>query len=144
MGLLAERHDAIKVVVVDVCVDAEEALEDGLDDVGKVLGERDVDARREDRVVVKNVLDPREQVVDVERGRDLDGLLHRLAVGPHVLVLGAGVHDRARLVSAKLHDRREEQVDLVEEVDGCFGGYELVVGEKEGGRAQGQEDMTYC
>jgi len=50
------------------------------------------------------------------RVRHLDGPLDLGAIGPQVLVLGAGGHHRTRLGGAEFGDAAVEQVDLVEEV----------------------------
>lgn len=52
MRLLLKLHDLAEVFVVNVSVDAEETLENGLDDGEKVLGERHADGGRKDGLVV--------------------------------------------------------------------------------------------
>lgn len=63
--LLAQGHDLVEVRVVDVGVDAEEALEDRLDDFLEGLGEGNVDAGGEDGLVVELGLDPGHEEVHV-------------------------------------------------------------------------------
>lgn len=79
------------------------------------------DFGREESLVVELVLHPSHQVVDVLGRRALDRLLDSLAVGPVVLVLGSGRHERTRLLGAELGDSAVKHVDLVEEVNGVDG-----------------------
>lgn len=118
--LLAEAHHLLEVLVVDVRVHAEQPLQDRLGDGQEVLREGHADLRGEQRLVVQLVLHPRHQVVNVLGGAALDRLLDRLAVGPVVLVLGAGGHDAAAVLRAELGDGAVQHVDLVEEVDGWW------------------------
>lgn len=72
---------------------------------------------RKESLVVELVLDPRHQVVDVLGGGALDRLLDRVAVGPVVLVLGPGRHDRAAVFGAELGYRAVQHVDLIEKIN---------------------------
>jgi len=74
MGSPAVRTNHAEVGVVDVGVDAEEALEDGLGDAEEVLGERHADFRRKEGLVIELRLDPGHQVVNV--------LCRRVSRGP--------------------------------------------------------------
>lgn len=123
VALQAELRDLVEVVAVDVRVDAQEALEDGLDQVGELLRERRADLGREDVVVVEEVLDPVHQVLHVLARGQQHGLLqrngavgHQRGVLPQVLVLVGGDHARARLRRAELGDGAVQHVDLVVEV----------------------------
>jgi hypothetical protein len=60
-----------------VRIDAEEPLQYVLDDLLEVLGERDADRRREKRLILKLFINPVEQQPDVDRCRELVGLLYR-------------------------------------------------------------------
>lgn len=120
-----EQLKLVEVGVIDVCVDAEEPLEDGLDSLDEVRWEKLASQRKylrgqaqtrrqrlaplagvqtrgswhqEARLrIVQLALNPLHQVQNVVRGAALDGLLHFDPVCPSILVLRPGTHDRARL-----------------------------------------------
>jgi hypothetical protein len=117
VSLLAEVDDLLKVGVVDVGVDTEQALEDLLDLKDEVPGEGDIRRWGEELLVVQLGLDPLHELVHVLRGRNLDGLLVDL-IGPEVLVLGRSAHDRTSLFRAEESNAAVEKIDLVEEIDG--------------------------
>lgn len=121
MGLLPELHHLGEVLVVDVCIDTEQALQDGLGDGQEVLGERHANLGGEQRLIIQLVLHPGHEVVNVLGRGALDGLLHRVAVSPVVLVLWPCRHDGAAVLRAELCDGPVQHVDLVEEVHGVHG-----------------------
>ena len=75
--------------MVNVRVDAEEALEHVFYYLLKVLRERNANLGREDGLIIKLALDPRHQVVNVLWRGDLDRLLELNTVRPQVLVPSA-------------------------------------------------------
>lgn len=118
MRLLAQVHHLGKVLVVDVRVHPEQPLQDRLGVAEKVLWEGHADLGRKQRLVVQLVLHPGHQVVNVLGGAALDRLLHRLSVGPVVLVFRSGRHYSATLLGAEFSYGTVQHVDLVEKVDG--------------------------
>jgi hypothetical protein len=114
--LEAEADDVGEVGVVDVRVDPEQALEDGLDLLQEVLGEGHAHHAGEEGLVVELGLGPRHQEVDVLGGRDLEGRADG-RVRPVVLVLGPARHDAAGLLRAGLGQRPVQDRDLVVELD---------------------------
>merc|ERR1711974_423848 len=97
VSLLAEVDNLLKVGVVDVGVDTEQALEDLLDLKDEVPGEGEIRRWGEELLVVQLGLDP----------------LHEL-----VHVLGRSAHDRTGLFRAEEGNVAVEEIDLVEEIDG--------------------------
>lgn len=121
MSLLPQLNHLGEVLVVNMCVDTEQALQDGLGDRQEVLGERHADLGWEQCLVVQLVLHPRHQVVYVLGCRAFNRLLHCVAVRPVILVLGPRRHDGATILRAELSNGPVEHVDLVEEVHGVHG-----------------------
>ena len=89
MSLSTKEHYVLEVSVVDVSIHAEESLENDLDDVHKVLGERNPEGTGENLLVVKLVFDPGHQEVNVLLGTHFEWGLHVMTIGPKVLILGA-------------------------------------------------------
>lgn len=58
----------MKVMTIDMSVDTEHALEDGLDQHGELLREGSTDLGGEDIVVVEEILNPVHQMFDVVGG----------------------------------------------------------------------------
>ena len=102
VSLGAEEHDVLEVSVVDVRVNAEESLEDHLNDGLKVPWERYTKCTREDLLVVELVLYPCHQKVDILARTHFQRRLYIVAIGPEVLILWACRHRRARFSRAKL------------------------------------------
>ena len=65
VGLCREEHDVLEVCVVDVSIHSEETRENDLDDVEEIFGEGNTEGAGEDLLVVKLVLDPCHQEIDV-------------------------------------------------------------------------------
>ena len=65
VGLCREEHYVLEVCVVDVSIHSEETLENDLDDVEEIFGEGNTEGAGEDLLVVKLVLDPCHQEIDV-------------------------------------------------------------------------------
>ena len=65
VGFCREEHDVLEVCVVDVSIHSEETLENDLDNVEEIFGEGDTEGTREDLLVVKLVLNPCHQEIDV-------------------------------------------------------------------------------
>ena len=65
VSLRREEHDVLEVCVVDVSIHSEETLENDLDDVEEIFGEGNTEGTREDLLVVKLVLNPCHQEIDV-------------------------------------------------------------------------------
>lgn len=86
VSLFLQLHHRVKMLVVDVCVDPEQTLQDGLGHRHEVLGEGHADLGREEGLVVQLVLYPGHQVVNVLGGGAFDGLLNVGAICPVVLV----------------------------------------------------------
>jgi hypothetical protein len=116
MRFFTECHDLVEVRVVDVRVDAEQALEDRLHHALEVLREGHVDARREDALIVELSLHPRHKKINVLWRTALHGLLVAV-VRPQVFVLWTSAHYRTRRRSAELGDAAVKQVELIEEID---------------------------
>jgi hypothetical protein len=65
VSLRREEHDVLEVCVVDVSIHSEETLENDLDDVKEIFWEGDTEGTGEDFLVIKLVLDPGHQEIDV-------------------------------------------------------------------------------
>ena len=65
VGLCREEHDMLEVCVVDVSIHSEETLENDLDDIEEIFREGDTEGAGEDFFVVKLVLHPGHQEIDV-------------------------------------------------------------------------------
>ena len=65
VGLCREEHYVLEVCVVDVSIHSEETLENDLDDVEEIFREGDAEGTGEDFFVVKLVLHPGHQEIDV-------------------------------------------------------------------------------
>ena len=70
MCLLSQGNSFLKVLKVDVCVDPEEPLEDGLGHGHEVLGEGNFDFAGEQGLIVDLVLNPGHQVVNVLENKE--------------------------------------------------------------------------
>ena len=105
------------MLVVNVSVDSEQSFQNQFGDGDKVSRKGNSNLAGKESLVVYLVLYPSHQVVNVLGSRALDGLLHVLAVRPVVLVLGAGRHHRAGVLSAVVAQRPHQHRQLVEEVD---------------------------
>ena len=73
--------------------------------------------RGEQLLVVKLILYPSHQEVNVSRRSHCHWLLDGDPVGPHVLVLWACTHNRTLLLCAELSNDTVKQIDLIEEID---------------------------
>ena len=87
MGLGTQEHDMLEVGVVDVGINTEKPLEDNLDDVHEVFGERDTKGTREDLFVIQLILHPSHQEIDILLSTDLERCLHVVSIGPEILIL---------------------------------------------------------
>ena len=65
VSLRREKHDVLKVRVVDVCIHSEETLENDCDDVEEIFREGDTEGTGEDLLIIELVLNPGHQEVDV-------------------------------------------------------------------------------
>lgn len=117
--LNTQSTDLVKMRVVNVGVDTEQTTQNDLGSGHEVGGELDTDTLREQLVVVEQALRPGHEGLDVRRGREVGGLLVRLAVLPVELVLWPSVHDRALGRRTELGDGAVQHVDVVEKVNNC-------------------------
>ena len=113
----------MEVRVVDVRIHSEEALENILHDILKVLRERHVDTRRKHGLIIENALNPGHEIVNILWSRHLDWFLDVLTICPQVLILRASAHDFTGLVlwRAVIADATIQDVDLIEEIDSVNG-----------------------
>ena len=116
----AELTELIKMAVIHVSVDTEEALVDGAKSAHELLGGSGAigEGLGEDAGVVEDVLDPCHEEIDVLCSGDRGRLGVVWAALPQVLVGCAGSHSGAGGGGAEVADGSVKQVDLVEEVDG--------------------------
>jgi len=104
------------MLVVDMGIYPEQSLQDCFDDCLEVGRKPDADFARKKCFIIELILNPGHQIVDVFWRRALDGLFHRLPIGPMVFVFRARRHNGTALLGAKLGDGAVEHVDLVKEV----------------------------
>lgn len=88
--LQSQAHYVVEVAVVHMRVHSEQSLEYYFDDALEASGEWHLDLGREYGLIVELALDPGHEEVDVLACGDLKRRLDVVAVGPEVLVLGAG------------------------------------------------------
>lgn len=116
MGLFAQSHDLGKMLMINVCIDAEEALQNGFRYGLKVFGKRHANFRGEKRLIVQLILNPRHEIIDILWRTTFDWFLNRLPVCPMILVLWTCRHDAACVFCAKLGYRSIQHIDLIEKV----------------------------
>lgn len=92
MGLLLQLDDRVKVLVVNMSIDPEKPLQDGLRHRHEVLWERNAYFRREKCFIIELILNPGHQVINVLWSRALDWLFNVGPIGPVVLILGSSRH----------------------------------------------------
>jgi hypothetical protein len=68
VSLCREEHDMLEMCVVDVSIHSEETLENDLDDIEEIFREGDTEGTGEDFLVIKLVLDPSHQEIDILLG----------------------------------------------------------------------------
>lgn len=116
MSLLLQLHHRVKMLMVDVSVNSEQALQDSLGHRHEVLRERHSYLGREKSLIVQLVLHPGHQIVNVFGSRALDGLLNVCAVSPVVFIPWSSRHHRTASLSAELSYGAIQHIDLVEEI----------------------------
>lgn len=102
VSLLLQLHHRVKMLMVDVSVNSEQALQDSLGHRHEVLRERHSYLGREKSLIVQLVLHPGHQIVNVFGSRALDGLLNVCAVSPVVFIPWSSRHHRTASLSAEL------------------------------------------
>jgi hypothetical protein len=65
VSLCREEHDMLEMCVVDVSIHSEETLENDLDDIEEIFREGDTEGAGKDFFVIKLVLDPSHQEIDI-------------------------------------------------------------------------------
>lgn len=120
MGLFAQSNHFGKVLMINVGIHAKQSFQNRFRNLNKVLRKGNANFRREQRFVIQLILHPSHQVINVLGSTALDGFLHRLSVGPVILVFRSGRHDTARVFGAKFRNRSVQHVDLVEKVHSVY------------------------
>lgn len=116
VSLLLQLHHRVKMLMVDVSINPEQALQDGFGHRHEVLGEGDSDLGGKERLIIQLILHPGHQVVYVLGRRAFDWLFNVGPISPVILVPYSCRHHRAAGLSAELSDGAIQHVDLVKEV----------------------------
>lgn len=116
VGLLLQLHDRVKMLMVDVSVNPEQALQDGFGHGHEVFGEGNSNLRGKKCLIIQLILYPGHQVVYVLGSRAFDRLLNVGTISPVILISWSSRHHRAAGLSAELCDCSIQHVDLIEEI----------------------------
>lgn len=116
VGLLLQLHHRVKMLVVDVSVNPEQALQDGFGHRHEILGKGNSDLGGEKCLIIQLILHPSHQIVNVLGCRAFDGLLNIGAISPVILIPWSCRHHGAARLGAELGDGTVQHVDLVEEI----------------------------
>lgn len=116
VGLLLQLHDRVKMLVVNVSINPEQALQDGFGHRHEVLGKGNSNLGGKKCLIIQLILHPGHQVVDVLGCRAFDGLLNIGAISPVILVSWSCRHHGAAGLSTELGDGAVQHVNLVEEI----------------------------
>ena len=96
-----KKHNMLEMGVIDMGIDSEQALENYLDDIDKVLGEGDSKLTGENFLVVKLILNPSHQKINIFCCTNFQGSLDIVSVSPQVFVLRSSRHGGTYLSGAE-------------------------------------------
>lgn len=118
MSFSTQEHDVLEMCMVDVSVHSEKSLEDYLNYTDKVLGERHSKLAWENLLIVKLVLDPSHQKIDVLLSTDFQRSFDVVTIRPEVFVFGTSGHRWTAFSCTELSEDTVENVDFIIEFDG--------------------------
>jgi len=107
----------IKVIAVDMCIYTEQPSYNCPYLIAEVLGEGYTYLIGENGFVIKKVLRPVHECVDIFGGRQLRGTFVSNAVLPEILVTRTSGHEWTLLGSAKLRYSAVQHVQMIEEIN---------------------------
>ena len=82
MSFRREQHYVLEMCMINMSIDSEQTFEYNLNDIDKVLGERNSKLARENLFVIQLIFYPSHQKVDIFCGTDLKRSFDVVAISP--------------------------------------------------------------